>query len=104
MILQVIISYNNILIEIMYHQILLKKHRKSRDSLVFALNFQKNIEKVWEIEKFCNIAKFRKNQTKNESQHFSMLKFLDGQVYQKDISKFTDLEKCMNSPMHQKPR
>jgi hypothetical protein len=31
-----------------------------------ALIFQKNIEKVWDIEKFLTIAKFRKNQGKNE--------------------------------------
>ena len=35
------------------------------DSVVFALIFQKNMEKVWDIEKICNIAKFRKNQGKN---------------------------------------
>ena len=43
--------------------------------------FQKNIEKVWDIEKICNIAKFRKIKAKTtESQDFSMLKFLDGQA------------------------
>ena len=52
----------------------MKTHKKCWESVVFDLIFQKNIEKVWDIEKFCNIAKFRKNQ------HFSMLKFLDGQA------------------------
>ena len=43
--------------------------------------FQKNIEIVWEIEKICNIAKFRKIKAKTtESRDFSMLKFLDGQA------------------------
>ena len=32
----------------------------------FCLDFSKNIEKVWDTEKFCNIAKFRKNQGKND--------------------------------------
>ena len=32
----------------------------------FCLDFSKNIEKVWDIEEFCNIAKFRKNQDKND--------------------------------------
>ena len=35
-------------------------------SQIFALIFQKNIEKVWDIEKFCDVAKFRKNQGKND--------------------------------------
>ena len=33
---------------------------------LFALIFQKNIEKVWDIEKICNIAKLGKNQGKND--------------------------------------
>ena len=28
--------------------------------------FQKNIEKVWDIEKICKIAKIRKNEVKND--------------------------------------
>lgn len=51
----------------------LKKHRKMlglrkilRHGQIFALNFQKNIEKVWDIKKILNIAKFRKNQGKND--------------------------------------
>ena len=44
--------------------------------------FLKNIEKIWDIEKFCNIVKFRKKikAKSTESQHLSMLKFLDGQA------------------------
>ena len=50
-----------------FYYIKIWKHlEKSWDSVVFALIFQKNIEKVWDIEKFCNIAKFRKNQGKND--------------------------------------
>ena len=56
-----------------------KKIRQKRQSpnIVFS---EKNIEKVWDIEKLCNMAKFRKPRQKNESQHFSMLKFSDGQA------------------------
>ena len=56
---------------------------KCWDSVVFALIFQKNIEKVWDIEKFCNIAIFRKKikAKATESHYFSMSKFLDGQAF-----------------------
>ena len=47
------------------HKYFWKHIEKCWDSVVFALIFQKNIEKVWDIEKICNIAKFRKNQGKN---------------------------------------
>ena len=52
--------------------------------------FQKNLEKFWVIENFCNIAKFRKIKAKTtESQLFSMLKFLDGHAlwYLKNLNK-----------------
>ena len=43
----------------------------------FCLDLFLNIEKVWDIEKFCNIAKFRKG--KNDIvPTFFYVKFLDG--------------------------
>ena len=48
------------------HKYFWKNIEKCWVTVVFALNFQKNIEKVWDIEKICNVAKFRKNQGKND--------------------------------------
>ena len=56
--------------------------KKCRVSVVFALTFQQIIEKVWNIEKFYNTAKFRK---KWKKQHFSILKFLDGHSFYMQI-------------------
>ena len=53
------------------------KHlEKSCVSVIFALIFQKNLGKVWNIEKIWNIKAKKK-----KSQLFSMFKFLDGQAY-----------------------
>ena len=63
------------------HKYFWKHLEKSWDLVIFALIFQKNIEKVWDIEKIPNIAKFRKNQEEmTESKFFFMLKFLDEQA------------------------
>ena len=48
-----------------------KKHKQNVGTLSFLpWFFNKNIKKIWDIEKICNIVKFRKNQC--------YLKFLDG--------------------------
>ena len=44
-----------------------KNKAKTTESKHFPIFFNKNIEKVWDIENFCNIAKFRKlRQKKND--------------------------------------
>ena len=58
------------------------KHlEKSCDLVIFALIFQKKIEKVWNIEKNLELSQIQKKsrQKMTESQLFS--KFLDGQAY-----------------------
>ena len=64
-----------------FFEILCSKKRKFQHfsmSQTFSM-FQKYIEKVWDIENFCNIAKFWTIKAKmTKSQHFSMITFLDG--------------------------
>ena len=58
----------------------LKKTRQKRQH--FSRFFRKDLEKVWDVENFCKIDKFRKIRQKNppKSQHFSILMFLDEQA------------------------